>query len=82
MNSKFVLALLLALALDAVDYTVGWIPIAGDILDVFGVIVLLPLIGVYALIGVVELFPIIGDLLPVFTGAVLASRTKLLGEQE
>jgi len=78
-NFKFWIALILALGLDALDYlVVGLFPFAGDIVDVLGIIMLYPFIGVYAFIGVLELVPVIGDLLPTFTGAVLLSRSRFM----
>jgi hypothetical protein len=69
---------MIALCLDLFDYTVGWIPIAGDVVDIIGIAILLPFIGAYALLGTFELVPFIGDLSPTFLVAVALSRTRML----
>jgi len=73
MINNFWFALVVALVLDAVDYVVGWIPIFGDVLDVFGVVILYKLIGPVAVLGIAELVPAL-DFLPIFTGAVVISK--------
>lgn len=79
LNLKFWLAVAIAGFLDMVDYLlVGLIPVAGDILDIIGVVVLFPLIGPYSFIGFTELIPVLGDLVPSFLVAVFLSRTNLL----
>lgn len=76
MNLRFATALMFALLLDAADYTIGWIPIAGDLLDVVGILVLLAFIGKYALLGLIEFVPFIGDFLPAFTTSVVLARME------
>jgi len=78
-NWKFWMALFIAIILDLVDWgIVGLIPVLGDALDIIGIAILFPFIGVYSLLGVVELIPILGDLSPSFTVAVILSRTGIL----
>ena len=78
MNIKFLLAVLIAAFLDIADWLLGgWVPFFGDALDVVGIIMLLPFIGIYALLGAVEFIPIVGDLAPSFLVAVFVSRTNL-----
>ena len=78
-DSKFYLALVIAGILDLVDYgLVGLIPVAGDVLDIIGIVLLYPLIGKYALIGAVEFVPIVGDLLPTFIASVIMAKAKIL----
>jgi len=82
-NSKFVIALAIAFVLDLADWLiVGLIPIAGDLADVAGILILLPLIGPMALLGIVEFIPVLGDLSPSFLVAVFLSRVNLLGKTE
>ena len=73
MNKNFWVAFIVALVLDGLDYVGGWLPIVGDVLDVFGVIVLYKLIGPVAVLGIAELVPAL-DFLPVFTGTVVISK--------
>jgi len=80
MNKKIALALVIAVFLDLADFVVGWIPIAGDVLDIIGIAVLFPLIGYYALLPVVEFVPFIGDFIPTFTVAVVLAKMKYKGE--
>lgn len=83
MNIRVTCALLIAIILDLADYLVGWIPIAGDFLDLAGIIILLPLIGKYAILPVVEFIPIIGDFLPTFiVSAVFYAKTEAKKKQE
>ena len=78
MDTKFLLAVLVALFLDVTDwFVVGLIPIAGDILDLAGIAVLFFLVGPASFIGLIELIPVLGDLSPSFLVAVFASRTSL-----
>lgn len=76
MKTRFVLAAIIAVLLDLIDYSIGWIPVAGDLLDIMGIIILLALIGKYAIISVVEFIPFIGDLLPAFTASVVLARME------
>jgi len=72
MDLKFASALLIALTLDGLDFIGGFIPIAGDILDIIGFLVLLPLIGKYSIFTLAELLPVVvTDLFPTFTVSVL-----------
>ncbi len=73
MIKNFWVALIIALVLDAIDYVVGWIPILGDALDVFGIVVLYMMIGPIAILGAAELIPAL-DFLPIFTGTVVLSK--------
>ena len=79
MNKKHVIALIIAVLVDIVDYGVGWIPIAGDLLDILGIVLLLPLIGKYALIPVIEFIPFV-DFVPTFTIAVILA-IKMKGKR-
>jgi len=54
---------------------VEFLPVVGDVVDLFGIIVLYPLIGKFSLLGSAELVPIL-DFLPVFIGAVIMSKMK------
>jgi len=77
-NWKFWIALFIAVLLDLADWgIVGLIPVLGDALDIIGIAILFPFIGVYALLGAVEFIPILGDLAPSFTVAVILSRTGI-----
>jgi len=69
-NTKFYLAMFIALMMDGFDFIVGWIPLAGDIIDVIGIVFLFPLIGKYALVGGAEFVPFL-DFLPFFSFAVV-----------
>lgn len=67
-------ALFIALVLDAIDFfLVGAIPLLGDVVDIFGIIVLYLFVGKAALIGLFELIPIVGDLFPSFVTATVLS---------
>jgi len=74
-DSKFYIALCIALVIDALDVLIGWIPIIGQafstILGIIGIMLLLPFIGIWAIAGVLELIPFV-NWLPTFTAAVLA----------
>ena len=75
MDTKFLMVLVLALFLDGLDYLGGFLPLVGDLLDIFGIIILFPLIGKYALLGAAELIPTL-DFLPLFTGSVIVWKMK------
>jgi hypothetical protein len=77
MNStiKFVVALFLALIMDALDFLGGFLPVVGDVADIFGIIFLFPLIGKYAILGGAEFVPFL-DFLPFFTTSVIIWRMK------
>jgi len=52
MNTKFVMALVLAGFFDFVDFLVlGFIPLMGKVLNLIVVITLFPMIGIYSLVG-------------------------------
>jgi hypothetical protein len=74
-NDKRKLALMIAILLDAFDFILGWIPIAGDVLDAVGLVVLLVLVGPTALISLGEFIPFV-DFLPLHTVGVLLSKKK------
>lgn len=80
MKTRFYIALLIAIVFDLADYVAGWIPIAGDILDIAGIIVLLPLIGKYALLPIIEFIPL-GDFLPTFIAAVCLAKSKFKAKE-
>lgn len=77
MVKNFIIALFLAFILDVADLFGGFIPIAGDILDVVGILLLYPLIGVYALLASAEFIPMV-DLLPTFLWSVFAWKMDIL----
>ena len=74
-NDKRKFALVIAILLDLFDFSLGWIPIAGDVLDAFGFIVLLVLVGPTALISLGEFIPFV-DFLPLHTIGVLLAKKK------
>ena len=69
-NTKFYLAMFIALMLDGLDFLGGFLPIIGDVADVMGIVFLFPLIGKYALVGGAEFVPFL-DFLPFFSFAVV-----------
>lgn len=70
MRARYAVALVFAVVLDIADFIVGWIPIAGDALDLVGIIIIFLFVGKAALLGAVEFIPF-ADFLPMFTLAVL-----------
>lgn len=68
----------IAIALDLFDFIIGWIPIAGDVIDVVGMFAMFPFIGTYALIDLVELIPF-ADFLPINIVAVYLASHDMLG---
>lgn len=74
-NIKFMVALLVALIMDALDFFGGFLPVVGDVADIFGIVFLFPLIGKYAIIGGAEFVPFL-DFLPFFMTAVIIWRMK------
>lgn len=63
--------LTLAFVLDLIDWAVvGMVPVLGGALDVLGVLMLYPFIGLYAALGLAELIPLV-DVLPTFMASVL-----------
>lgn len=71
-NKTFTVALILSVMLDLLDiFVLGLIPIAGDFLDLFGVVVLWFLIGAPSLLGLIELIPVMGDVFPTFVTATI-----------
>lgn len=74
MRWKYLLALLIAVANDGIDYLgVGSLPVAGDVLDLASSALLFPLIGGYEpFLTLAELIPGV-DLLPTYTVLVLWS---------
>jgi hypothetical protein len=77
--NRWRLALLIAIVLDVLDFAGGFIPGFGDVLDIFGVIVLFTLIGLNSLIGLAELIPMV-DFLPLNIVAVISARGRLKKE--
>ena len=70
------LPLLIGMALDLFDYfVVGFIPIIGDIIDIFGMVIFYKYIGIVALAGAVELIPL-ADILPTFSALGLYASLK------
>jgi len=80
LNTRFIVALIIAILLDLADYPLELIPIfgmiAGTALDIIGVLILLPLIGKYALLPLLELIPLV-DFVPTFTIAVWLARKEM-----
>ena len=74
-NDKRKFALVIAILLDLFDFSFGWIPVAGDLVDGLGLIVLLVLVGPTALIGLGEFIPFV-DFLPLHTIGVLLAKKK------
>ena len=67
-------ALILALISDTLDFFgVGVMPVLGDALDVFTTVILLPIIGPTAFLGLLELIPL-ADLFPTFLFVIALSR--------
>ena len=69
-------AYIIAGILDALDYIGGFIPIAGDVLDFIGMLLLYPMIGNYALINLAEFIPSV-DLIPTFLISVYMAQKKI-----
>lgn len=81
MDRRYTFALVFAIVLDLLDYVGGWLPVVGDVLDLFGVVMLLVLLrNPVALVAAAEFIPLV-DFLPMFTVAVVASRgySRLIG---
>ena len=76
MNIRKVLAIILSLFLDAIDYIGGFLPFVGDFLDIMGMGMIYFLTDdPIALAGLIELLPF-ADFIPVFTLASLYSMYK------
>lgn len=72
---RFRVALVIAVCLDVSDFLGGFLPVIGDLLDIVGMLILLPLCGVWALLPMWELIPFL-DFLPFFIAAVVLARSK------
>ncbi|RLF38450.1 MAG: hypothetical protein DRN00_04115 [Thermoplasmata archaeon] len=68
MKLKWLVAFTVAAILDIIDWLIaGMVPVAGDVVDVIGVVVLMLLTGsLWPVVGLVELVPVVGDVLPTF----------------
>lgn len=79
---KWIYAYAVALIGDLLDYLLFFIfdiPVIGDIFDIITIVLLIPVIGKYAFVGLFELVPVIGDLAPSHTIAVALAQTDMLG---
>jgi hypothetical protein len=68
----WIIALLVALGADGIDYAlIGAIPLYGDIFDIIVMGILFRLIGYIALAGIIELIPVGGDFVPTYALIVI-----------
>ena len=81
MNPKIILAFIIAIFLDITDIVAfAWLPVVGDVLDLFGIGILFLLTrSPVVAIAVLELVPF-ADFLPIHTVAVALSQRKWLGK--
>lgn len=77
-KKRFIIAITLALIFDIFDYTLGWIPGIGDILDIVSSLMIIALVGPVGIIAFAELIPGV-DVLPTYTATVILA--KLIDKQ-
>ena len=80
MKQNWKRAYIIAAILDGIDFIGGFIPGLGDVADVFGILLLFPMIGKYALINVVEFIPG-ADFLPTYLASVYMAQHGIFKEQ-
>lgn len=80
MNKHFTIALIFAVLLDIADFFGGWIPIVGDVIDIFGFILMLILVRQYAIFVLPEFIPLL-DFLPFYIITIILARRQLLNRK-
>ncbi len=76
MEKKWIIAFLVAIINDTLDYfVVGSIPVAGDVIDIVSTLILFPIIKTKSIPTLIELIPG-ADIIPTYIGVTLWAYIK------